>query len=340
MSDFAGKAAAALNELLAVMARLRDPHGGCPWDLAQSFASIAPYTLEEAYEVADAIERGDAAELRDELGDLLFQVVFHARMAEERGWFDFAQVAHGIAEKLERRHPHVFAGTPLALEVPSPGGAPAAGAAGEPRALDPSVNAALWKQWEAQKERERHAAARRRGQAQSQVLADVPLALPALVRAAKLGKRAARVGFDWDGPEGVREKVAEELAELDEAAQGLAVQGVSAGGSTGASDAATPAQAPPAAVLEELGDLLFALVNWGRHLRVDAETALRAANAKFEHRFAVMERLARERALELTALSPAQWESLWQESKRIPQAAALGEASGPADTAPAATGRA
>jgi nucleoside triphosphate diphosphatase len=276
-ADDAGRAIA---ELLAVMARLRDPATGCPWDLAQSFATIAPYTLEEAYEVADAIESGDPEALRGELGDLLFQVVFHARMAEERGWFDFAQVASGIAEKLTRRHPHVFGGASEAPSGPAP--------------LDAAVDAALWRQWEAQKEQERLAAARRRGELATSVLQDVPRALPALVRAAKLGKRAARVGFDWDSAAGVRDKVAEELRELDVAVE----------------------RAGDAEILEELGDLLFALANWGRHLRVDAETALRAANAKFERRFTYMERIARERGLELRALSAADWEALWGESKQ------------------------
>jgi nucleoside triphosphate diphosphatase len=287
----------AIAELLAVMARLRDPAAGCPWDLAQSFATIAPYTLEEAYEVADAIESGDPEALRGELGDLLFQVVFHARMAEERGWFDFAQVASGIAEKLTRRHPHVFSGTPLALEGR---GAGQSGSA----SLDPAVDAALWRQWETQKEQERLAAARRRGQLASSVLQDVPRALPALVRAAKLGKRAARAGFDWEGPAGVRDKVAEELRELDEAIE------------TAAPAAAATDEQPHPQILEELGDLLFALANWGRHLRVDAETALRAANAKFERRFTYMERVAQERGLELRALSAADWEALWGESKQ------------------------
>ena len=288
MSGEGPEAERAIAELLAVMARLRDPARGCPWDLAQSFTTIAPYTLEEAYEVADAIESGDPEALRGELGDLLFQVVFHARMAEERGWFDFGQVASGIAEKLTRRHPHVFGGPSEAPSGPAP--------------LDAAVDAALWRQWETQKEQERLAAARRRGELATSVLHDVPRALPALVRAAKLGKRAARVGFDWESAAGVREKVAEELRELDVAV-----------GRAG--DAATDAQAHPE-ILEELGDLLFALANWGRHLRVDAETALRAANAKFERRFTYMERVARERGLELRALSAADWEALWGESKQ------------------------
>jgi ATP diphosphatase len=254
----------ALGELLTLMARLRDPQRGCPWDLQQTFTTIAPFTIEEAYEVADAIERGEPGQLRDELGDLLFQVAFHARMAEERGWFAFADVAEAVHAKLVRRHPHVFAGAQLqAHELP--------------------------REWEAQKAREReqsaHARANDRG-----ALAGVPRALPALMRAAKLGRRAARVGFDWPDAQGVRAKVAEELAELDAAA-----------GSE--------------AVAEELGDLLFAVVNLSRHLGVDAEAALRAANAKFERRFARMEQLAGERGRTLEDLSAAEWDKLWRQAK-------------------------
>jgi len=262
----------ALARLIALMARLRDPERGCPWDLKQTFASIAPYTIEEAYEVADAIERGDREHLRDELGDLLFQVVFHARMAEERGWFDFAAVADGIHGKLTRRHPHIFAGAALAAED-------------------------LVRVWEEQKAQERAA----RGAAGEGVLAGVPSALPALTRAAKLGRRAARVGFDWREAGAVREKVEEELREVDQALV--------------AARTASSAQQAAAAVSEELGDLMFALANWCRHLEVDPEAALRQANIKFERRFARMEELARTRGLTLTALSAAEWEALWNEAK-------------------------
>jgi ATP diphosphatase len=267
------EAEAALARLIGLMARLRDPQRGCPWDLQQTFVSIAPYTIEEAYEVADAIERGDVEHLRDELGDLLFQVVFHARMAEERDWFDFAQVASGITEKLTRRHPHIFAGAALAAED-------------------------LVRVWEEQKAQERAQAAGARGEAERGVLGGVPLALPALTRAAKLGKRAARVGFDWPDAREVRAKVLEEVREVD---------GAVAEAATGAGAAA--------AVSEEIGDLLFALVNWSRHLQVDPESALRAANAKFTRRFERMERLARERHLELKTLSAAEWDALWNEAK-------------------------
>jgi MazG family protein len=270
---------AALAKLLEVMARLRDPANGCPWDREQTFATIAPYTIEEAYEVADAIERNDAVDLRDELGDLLFQVVFHARMAEERGWFDFNAVAASIHEKLIRRHPHVFGDAVFA------------------NAAEQTSN------WEEHKARERAAAAARRGQDTSSVLGDVPQALPALMRAAKLGKRAARTGFDWPDATGVRAKLNEELAELDaEIARDTSK--------------ASPASEPNPKIAEELGDALFTLVNLGRHLHVDAEEALRAANRKFETRFRHMESLARARGLALDSLSPAQWDALWLEAKK------------------------
>jgi ATP diphosphatase len=253
-----------LGDLLTLMARLRDPQRGCPWDREQSFATIAPFTIEEAYEVADAIERGDREQLRDELGDLLFQVVFHARMAEERGWFGFADVAASIHAKLVRRHPHLFAGAPLAAED-------------------------LPREWEAQKAREREQRAGREG-GDPGALAGVPAALPALMRAAKLGRRAARVGFDWADVNGVRAKVAEELTELD-------------------------AAAGHEAAAEELGDLLFAVVNLSRHLEIDAESALRGANAKFERRFRLMEQLAAERGRPLANLTADEWDALWRESK-------------------------
>ena len=258
-----------LRTLLDVMARLRNPDGGCPWDLEQTFATIAPYTIEEAYEVADAIEGGAPEKIRDELGDLLFQVVFHARMAQEKGWFDFDGVAEAIATKLIRRHPHVFGDRQL------------------------SDNAAINQQWEDLKEGERAQARARDGSEGSVTLADVPRALPALTRAAKLGKRAARVGFDWPDQQGVRAKVDEELAEIEEAVR----------------------EGQSAHIVEEFGDVLFSLVNWGRHLNIDPEGALRAANAKFEQRFAAMEALAQARGLELKKLSAAEWDALWTDAK-------------------------
>jgi nucleoside triphosphate diphosphatase len=267
----------AVAALLELMARLRDPEHGCPWDREQSFATIAPYTIEEAYEVADAIEHGDREHLREELGDLLFQVVFHARMAEERGWFDFAAVATSIREKLVRRHPHLFAGAAIAPQD-------------------------LVRVWEEQKAQERAAASERAVAAGgSEVLAGVPKALPALTRAAKLGRRAARVGFDWPEAREVRAKVLEELHEVDAALP-----------DSGADRAGAPGRAE---LVDELGDLLFSMVNWCRHLHVDAEEALRAANNKFERRFTRMESLARTRGLTLARLSAAEWDALWREAK-------------------------
>ena len=225
-------AALALQRLLGIMRRLRDPQGGCPWDIAQTFQSIAPFTLEEAYEVVDAIERGHPEELRDELGDLLFQVVFHARMAEESGWFDFAQVAAAIGTKLERRHPHVF---------------------GDAVVGDVEAQTLAW---------EAHKHAERAGQGRHRLMDGVPRALPALTRAAKLQRRAARIGLDWPDADGVLAKIQEELAELQAARAGRA----------------------PEALAAELGDLLFSCVNLARHLAVDPEAALRGANARFEAR--------------------------------------------------------
>ncbi|MGH8288731.1 MAG: nucleoside triphosphate pyrophosphohydrolase [Steroidobacteraceae bacterium] len=264
----------AMAALLQLMARLRDPQRGCPWDREQTFRTIAPYTIEEAYEVADAVERGEPGKLRDELGDLLFQVVFHARMAEEKGWFDFADVARAIRAKLIRRHPHVFE---------------AAGAVADA--------AELSRVWEERKARERAQEAREAGSADHSALADVPGALPALTRAAKLGRRAARVGFDWENASQVRDKVLEEVRELEEAV------------------AAGP-EGDEGQLAEELGDLLFAVANWGLHLKIEPEEALRAANAKFERRFRRMEALAAERGAALPSLDAAQWDALWRQAKR------------------------
>jgi len=252
-----------IEALLALMQTLRDPERGCPWDRVQSFASIARYTIEEAYELSDAIEREDLGRLRDELGDLLFQVIFHARIAEERGLFDFAAVARGLHEKLVRRHPHVFA---------------------EPRELGPD---ALQSSWEAHKAHERQVSGRHG------TLADVPRALPALTRASKLGQRAGRVGFDWQSAAPVSDKVREELQELDAAIAG----------------------GEPGRIAEELGDVLFALANWARHLQIEPESALRQSTHKFERRFEQMEALAAARGLVLERLSAAQWDELWNEVK-------------------------
>lgn len=243
--------------LATVMARLRDPDTGCPWDIEQDFASIAPYTIEEAYEVADAIERNDMAALRDELGDLLLQVAFHSRMAEQAGHFSLQDVIDGITQKMIRRHPHVFGeGT---------------------RREDGHA------QWEAIK-----AAERAEKEPDPSTLAGVAIALPALLRAEKLQKRAARTGFDWPDSDGAIAKIVEELDE---------VQG-----------AATQAERE-----EEVGDLLFAVVNLARHLKVDPEVALRAGNAKFDRRFRMMEAIAGEA---FAALSLDEKEMLWQRAKR------------------------
>jgi nucleoside triphosphate diphosphatase len=264
----------AMAALLELMARLRDPQRGCPWDREQTFRTIAPYTIEEAYEVADAVERGEPQKLRDELGDLLFQVVFHARMAEEKGWFDFAAVARGIREKLIRRHPHVFEEPGLAAE------------AGQ-----------LSRLWEEQKARERAQSAGEGAAADHSALADVPRALPALTRAAKLGRRAARVGFDWETASQVRDKVLEEVREIEEALAG-------------------ETQPSTGKLAEEVGDLLFAVANWGLHLKIDPEDALRAANTKFERRFRRMEALAAAQGAQLRTLGAAQWDALWRQAKR------------------------
>jgi MazG family protein len=253
----------AIDRLLSIMDRLRDREHGCPWDLEQDFRTIAPHTIEEAYEVADAIERADLAALRDELGDLLFQVAFHARLASEQGAFAFDDVVEAICDKLTRRHPHVFADAVVA------------DAGAQTRA------------WETMKRAERAA----RGDAGA--LADVPVALPALTRARKLGSRAADAGFDWPDATGPREKVSEELAELDRA--------------VGANDAAGR-QA-------ELGDLLFSVVNLARHLDVDPETALRRANDRFARRYRHVEAELARLGKPLSGAPPELLDRLWAAAK-------------------------
>lgn len=250
-----------IEALLEIMRRLR---ASCPWDREQSFATVAPYTIEEAYEVAAAIEDEDWAHLKDELGDLLFQVVFHARMAEERSLFDFAAVVEAITAKMIARHPHVFGGH-----------------------ATPQSAAAQTQAWETHKARER--AAKPGG-----VLDDVPRALPALTRAEKLQKRAARVGFDWDNAAKVVEKIAEEAAEITEAQ---------------ASGAA------PDKLEEEVGDLLFAVANLARHLKVDPEKALRAANAKFVRRFRAIEAGLAARGKSPAEATLDEMEALWVKAK-------------------------
>jgi MazG family protein len=271
-----------VRELLAIMERLRAADG-CPWDREQTFASIAPYTIEEAYEVADAIARGDMRHLKDELGDLLFQVVFHAQLASEAHEFDFDAVAGAICDKLLRRHPHVF------------------GAGG------PMTQAEQSAAWEEIKAGERSAA----GNGEHSHLDGVPLALPALMRAFKLSKRAARVGFDFEHASQTADKVAEELEEVREAA---AQSEQDNGAREPAHGARDPAGA--AAIFEEVGDLLFAAANLARKLDVDAEAALRSANTKFERRFRGMESLAAQRGEVFAELKLDAQERLWLEVKR------------------------
>jgi len=257
-----------MKQLLEIMAALRDPTTGCPWDKKQTFKTIVPYTLEEAYEVADAIEQGNMQELKSELGDLLFQVVFYAQMAKEQGDFDFDDVVNDVSEKLIRRHPHVFANE-----------------AGS-RFSDVELNDA----WESSK------AAERDGQSlneKASVLEGVARALPALKRAQKLQKRAARSGFDWPDIEPVFEKIEEEIQELREAMQ----------------------QQDQQSVFEETGDLLFSCVNLARHLDADAEESLRACNQKFERRFGFIEASLTRSGREMQHVSLQELEALWQMAK-------------------------
>jgi MazG family protein len=255
---------ASIDKLLKIMAALRDPQSGCPWDLEQSFASIAPYTIEEAYEVADAIERGAYDELPDELGDLLLQVVFHAQIARDQNAFDFDDVVERICAKLVRRHPHVF------------GQARVAGLA------EQSVS------WEAIKREERA------GRQRASMLADIPTGLPGMTRAVKLGRRAATVGFEWPNLPPVRAKVAEELAELDEA--------------IGAGDRDQ--------IEAEMGDVLFALANLCRHLDLDPEACLRRSNRSFERRFAYIEGCVAAAGGQWADFDLAALDRFWNEAKR------------------------
>ena len=254
--------------LLAIMAKLRDPDGGCPWDLVQDFSTIAPYTIEEAYEVADAIDRGDLADLKDELGDLLLQVVFHAQMAQEQGAFEFGDVVAAICDKMTRRHPHVFAAQGCANAA---GGRMPGAAADEARKDDAD---AQLQHWDELKRAERAA----RGESDPSALAGIARGLPEWQRAVKLQHKAAKVGFDWPGPGPVLEKLHEEIEEVR--AEFAAV-------------AASPDDVDAHDRLEdELGDILFVCANLARHAKVDVGTALRRANLKFERRFRAMEALA------------------------------------------------
>lgn len=259
-----------IDRLTEIMAQLRHPTDGCPWDVAQDFKSIAPYTIEEAYEVADAIARDDRDSLREELGDLLLQVVFHARMAEEEKSFDFDDVAGAIADKLVRRHPHVF----------------------DADNHDPDTS--LRDNWEAQKADERAEKSRTKGEEPS-LLDDVPIGLPALTRAEKLQKRAARGGFDWAETGPVLAKLEEELGELKAEIAG--------GGST-------------ERLTDEMGDLLFSCVNLARHLKIDPEDSLRGTNAKFERRFRHVESSILDDGSALEKVGLDVLEDLWQQAKK------------------------
>lgn len=254
--------------LLGIMARLRDPETGCPWDREQSFATIAPYTIEEAYEVAEAIGSGDREALREELGDLLFQIVFYAQMASERGWFNFADIVRGISDKMVRRHPHVFGDASV-------------------ESADAQVEA-----WEATKKRERTEKAAAKGLLPS-ALDGVPTPLPALTRAEKLTKRAARVGFDWPQADQILDKLQEEFDELREEVRG----------------------GDKSRITDELGDVLFSWVNLARVHGVDSEDALRGTNQKFERRFRRIEALLKERGKTPQESTLAEMEALWQQAK-------------------------
>lgn len=263
------------DDLLALMARLRDPERGCPWDLEQTFATIAPHTLEECYELIDAIERADAVQIRDELGDVLFQVVFYAQLGREQGLFEFPEVIDNLARKLLRRHPHVF---PDGTLNEGDGGE------GDVPALAPQQ---VSQNWEQIKQQERLA------KQQAGVLDDVPQALPALSRAAKLQRRAARVGFDWDDWRQVLTKMEEETAEID----------------------AAVASGDRAAIADEVGDLLFCCVNLARLLEVDPEQALRGSNRKFERRFRYIERALAAQGRHPQQATLAEMDALWNAAK-------------------------
>lgn len=261
-----------MDRLVDIMAQLRNPDGGCPWDVEQTFASIAPHTIEEAYEVADAIEQNDMSALKDELGDLLFQSVFHAQMAKELGEFEFEDVVKGVIEKMIRRHPHVFGDQTIS-------------------SADEQTTS-----WEDIKAAERAAKSNGDEAPDQSALAGVIAGLPALKRAEKLQKRAARIGFDWPDARPVMDKLREETDELQ---------------------AEIDCDGSPARLADELGDLLFVCVNLARKLNIDAETALRGANSKFENRFRHMEAAALESGRPLNDLELALMEEKWQETKRI-----------------------
>jgi len=265
-----------LEDLLHLMARLRDPQYGCPWDIKQSYATIVPHTLEEAYEVADAIERGDFEHLQGELGDLLFQVVYYSQLAREEGRFEFDGVVDSITRKLIRRHPHVFPTGDLYAPLDTP-------------RLDEEQVKQRWEEIKAEERAEKSVEP-----LQLSLLDDVPTALPALSRSAKLQKRAAQVGFDWPDALPVVDKIREELDEVLEAMS----------------------ENDPQAIADEVGDLLFAVVNLARHLKVDPETTLRGANAKFERRFRFIEQALRDTRRPMEDCTLEELDALWGEAKR------------------------
>ncbi len=261
-----------MSRLLAIMAKLRDPNDGCPWDIEQNFASIAPHTIEEAYEVADAIEHQDWAHLREELGDLLLQVVFHAQMAKDEKLFDFNEVAQGIADKMVKRHPHVF---------------------GDEVIEDSEAQTIAWEQ---QKEDERKAKALEKGENPPSALDGVSPGLPAMTRAMKLQKRAVRVGFDWPDVNGVLDKIREELAEVEEEVREVNIS--------------------QDRIKDEIGDLLFTVVNMARWAEIDPDSALRSCNVKFERRFKEMESGVRALGKEMKDATLEEMEAQWQAAKK------------------------
>ena len=274
---------ASIQRLLDVMARLRDPQRGCPWDLQQNFKTIAPYTVEEAYEVADAIERDHLPSLRDELGDLLFQVVFHSQMASEQGAFKFEDVVDAICDKMERRHPHVFGDASIAN-------------------ADAQTLA-----WEELKRRER--AEKKAGPEHASVLDDVPVALPALTRANKLGKRAAQVGFEWSNVHGAVEKLDEEIAEFKAEVRSHVCLQADAAATT------TEGRRQHERLAAEIGDVLFCVVNVCRYLKIDPEQALKRTNGSFERRFRYVERGLAARGKTPQQATLAEMDQLWDEGK-------------------------
>lgn len=267
-----------ISRLVEIMAALRAPETGCPWDVEQNFETIAPYTIEEAYEVADAIARGDLDDLRLELGDLLLQVVYHARMAEEAGEFSFADVVEAITTKMIRRHPHVF---------------------GDEKARSAGMAKGMWEAIKAEEKTEKRRARLARGLAAedhgSGFLDSIPVAFPALTRALKLQEKAARVGFDWGSAGPILDKIEEEIAELREAM----------------------AHGDEGSMKDEFGDVLFALVNFGRHLKLDAEAALAGTNEKFRSRFHHIEKALQEAGSSLESATLDEMEALWQQAKEI-----------------------